>query len=154
MKKEMEEGTIKTTTKRGHLMIKVIFGIFIILHGIVHLIYTGHSFRLFKVQAGLEWPDGSWALSYFLKNDSIRIIAGIFCIIAFIGFILGSIGVFSNSIWWRPVVIGTAAFSTIILILLWDGIMQKLPEKGVIAILINLAIIAVVLIIQRLNFKL
>ena len=150
----MEESIIKTTTKRGHLMVKVIFGIFIVLHGIVHLIYSGHSFRLFKIQPGLEWPDGSWALSFFLKNDNVRIIAGIFCIIAFIGFILGSIGIFSNSIWWRPVVIGTAIFSTIALLLLWDGLMQKLPEKGAIAIIINLAIIAFVLIVQRLNFKL
>jgi hypothetical protein len=40
-------------------MLKVIFGIFIILHGLVHMLYFGQSQKLFELQAGMTLPDGS-----------------------------------------------------------------------------------------------
>jgi hypothetical protein len=50
--------------------------------------------------------------------------------------------------WWRPVVVGTAAFSAAIFILFWDGGWQKLNDKGLIALLINAAIMAAVLLFE------
>ena len=42
-------------------MFRIIFGIFIILHGLVHLLYFGQSTRYFELQPGMVWPDGAWA---------------------------------------------------------------------------------------------
>ena len=37
--------------------------LFLFLHGMVHLLYAGHSLRLFELRPGLSWPDSSWAFS-------------------------------------------------------------------------------------------
>ncbi len=48
--------------------------------------------------------------------------------------------------WLHPVIIGVAAFSSILYILFWDGTLHRLDNQGAIGILINAAILAVVLI--------
>ncbi len=57
----------------------------------------------------------------------------------------GGIGLLMGQAWGSPVVMGSAAFSTVSFILFWDGEMQKLADKGGIGILINMAILVVVL---------
>jgi hypothetical protein len=49
--------------------------------------------------------------------------------------------------------VGTAIFSTLIFVLCWDGGLQKLDQKGGIAILINLAILFFVLVLQWPDFE-
>ena len=50
-------------------MATVIFGVFLMLHGLVHLLYLGQSQRFFELQPGMTWPDGpgrsrdSWAMA-------------------------------------------------------------------------------------------
>jgi hypothetical protein len=34
-------------------MLRFIIGVFIVLHGLVHLLYFGHSRRLFELQPGM-----------------------------------------------------------------------------------------------------
>lgn len=41
-------------------MLRIIVGVFIVLHGLVRLLYFGQSQRFFKLKPGLVWPDGSW----------------------------------------------------------------------------------------------
>ena len=45
---------------------RFVVGIFLILHGIVYLLYFGHSMRLFELRPGLLWPEAAWR--YFLYN--------------------------------------------------------------------------------------
>jgi hypothetical protein len=54
--------------------------------------------------------------------------------------------------WWRPLVVGSAAFSTVVFVLFWDGRRQKLNDQGAIAILINTAILVAVLVFRWPNF--
>jgi hypothetical protein len=127
-------------------LIKIIFGIFFILHGFVFLLYSGQSFRLFELQPGMAWPDGSWVFSKLLGDNAVRLAAGIFFIFTAIGFIAGGIGIFAAQAWWHPAVIYAAVFSSVLIILFWDGGLQKLADKGGIGILINLAILVSLLI--------
>lgn len=129
-------------------MLKFIIGVFIVLHGLVHLLYFGQSRRLFELQTGMVWPDGSWLFSKPLGDAATRVLASISCVLAAIGFVAGGIGIFAGQAWWHPVVVASALFSTVLYILLWDGKMQKLHDKGGIALLINLAILVAVLIFQ------
>ena len=129
-------------------MLRFIFGVFIVLHGLIHLFYFGQSRRLFELQPGMVWPDGSWAFSKLLGNEATRLLASISCVLAAIGFVAGGIGLLVEQAWWRPVVVGSAAFSTVIFILFWDGEPQKLAEKGGIGILINIAILVALLILR------
>jgi hypothetical protein len=135
-------------------MLKFVVGVFMVLHGLVHLLYFGQARRLFEVQPGLVWPDGSWAFSKLLGEGATRWLASIACVVAAIGFVAGGIGIFVGQAWWRPLVVGSAAFSAAIFVLFWDGGLQRLDAKGAIAILINVAILVAVLIFRWPDFGL
>jgi hypothetical protein len=127
-------------------MVRILFGLFFVLHGLVHLLYFGQSARYFELQPGMVWPDGSWLFSRLFQNATIRNIAGILLILTAAGFVAAGTGIFLKQTWWQPVVIGSAVFSSLIYILFWDGVIQNLDNKGGIGILINLAILAALLI--------
>ena len=129
-------------------MVSIVVGIFIVLHGLVHLLYFGHSRRLYEIQPGLRWPDGSWVFSKLLGDERARLLAGVLCVLAAIVFVVGGIGIFAKQTWWHPVVVGSAVFSAVIFILFWDGKRQMLDGKGFFAILINVAILVALLILQ------
>ena len=135
-------------------MWQIVIGVFLVLHGLVHLLYSGQSARLFELQPGMVWPDGSWAFSRILGDEPTRVLASILCVLITAGFVAGGIGIFVSQAWWRPVVVGSAAFSAAIFILFWDGHLQALANRGLIGILINLAILAALLVIRwpRLGF--
>lgn len=133
-------------------MLRVIVAIFMVLHGLVHLLYVGQSQRLFELQPGMVWPDGSWAFSRLLGEEGTRVVASACCVLAAIGFVAGGAGLLLKQTWWRPVVVGAAAVSVAMLLGLWDGQMQRLADQGAIAILINVAILALLLVLRWPDF--
>lgn len=126
-------------------MLKIIIGIFFVLHGLVHLFYFGQSRRLFDLRPDMVWPDGSWAFSKLLGDKRTRLLASICCILAAIGFVIGGIGFLFGGDWWRSLVVGSSVFSAAVFVLFWDGKMQHLAEKGGIGVIINIAILIAVL---------
>ena len=133
-------------------MFTTIFGLFIILHGLVHLLYFGQSRRIFLLHPDMDWPDDSWAFSRLLDYDVIGILASISCVVATIGFVAGGLGILLRLEWWRPLVAGTAVFSAALFILFWDGEKRRMANQGGVDVLINIAILLVVLVIQWPNF--
>ena len=133
-------------------MLRFIIGVFIVLHGLVHLLYFGQSWRLFELKPKMIWPEGSWAFSRLLGDDTTRLLASISCVVAAIGFVAGGTAILLAQDWWRPVVVGPAAFSSVIFILFWDGERRKMADKGGIGLLINLVIIVAVLILHWPDF--
>jgi hypothetical protein len=129
-------------------MFRIMFGIFIVLHGLVHLLYFGQSARYFELKPGMVWPNGSWAFSRLLGNGATGNLASISLILIAFGLIVGGIGILASQAWWRPVVIGAAAFSSIVYIFFWNGRMQNLDAQGVVGILIDMAILVAVLIFR------
>ncbi len=59
-------------------MVRILFGIFIVLHGLVHLLYFGQSARYFELQPGMVWPNGSWVVSKLLGKKQIEFLR-VFC---------------------------------------------------------------------------
>jgi hypothetical protein len=102
----------------------------------------------------MTWPDGSWAFTRLFGDGATRILASAACILAAIGFTVGSIGLFATQSWWQPVIVGSAAFSAVIFVLLWDGRLQALPNKGLLGILINVAILVSILVFHWPRFGL
>lgn len=129
-------------------MLRFIFGVFMVLHGLVHLLYFGQSARYFALQPGLVWPDGSWALAKLLGDRATRTLASLSCVLAALGFVVGGIGMLVRLAWWRPVIIASAMFSAVLFLLCWDGKPQRMDDKGGIGILINLAILISLLVLQ------
>lgn len=128
-------------------MIRVLFGIFLVLHGLVHVLYAGQSLRLFELQSGMVWPDGSWIFSPLFGDSAVQKLAGVACVLSALTFIAGGLGLLLAQDWWRPVVIGAASFSSLVYLLFWDGKLSNLDGKGGVGLIINLAIIATVLIL-------
>ena len=63
-------------------MIRTLFGIFIVLHGLVHLLYFGQSARYFELQPGMVWPDGSWLFTKLLGEESNRALTSSLLVLA------------------------------------------------------------------------
>ena len=129
-------------------MVQFIFGVFLVLHGLVHLLYSGQSARRFELRPGLVWPDGSWAFSKLLGDKATRTLASTANIIAAIGFVASGAGVLISQVWWRPLVVAATTFSSVAFILFWNGKLRQLADQGAVAILINLAILVAVLVFQ------
>ena len=129
-------------------MLIFVFGVFIILHGLIHLLYFGQSRRLFLLHPEMAWPDDSWAFSRLLGDEGTSLLASVSCVFATIGFVTGGLGILLRQEWWRPVVVASAVFSAAIFILFWDGERRRLANKGGVDVLINIAILFVVLILQ------
>jgi hypothetical protein len=134
-------------------MLRFVVAVFSMLHGLVHLLYLGQSRRLLELQPGMVWPDGSWAFSRLLGIEATRLLAGACCVLAAIGFVVGGIGLLARQAWWRPLVVGAAAFSAVVVIFLWDGKMHRLADQGGIALLINAAILVALLLLRWPKFE-
>ena len=135
------------------MIIRIIVGVFLVLHGLVHLLYFGQSRRIFELQPGMVWPDGAWVLARFWGDETTRLLASIFLVVAALGFVVGGIGVLLGQAWWQPATVSAAIFSTIIYLLFWDGAWQNLHDKGAVGIFINLVILVTVLLCQWPNFE-
>lgn len=122
-------------------MLEIIIGVVIILHGLVHLLYAGHSLGLFTLQDNLCWPDGSWAFSRLLGDRRTGLLAGFAFTLAAVGFVVGGIGVLAGFGWWQPVLMISAAYAVVITILFWDGTFRKLADQGGLGLLIDAAIL-------------
>jgi len=129
-------------------VIKLIVDAFIVLHGLVHLLYFGQSARLFELQPGMLWPDGSWAFATLLGDKTTRYLASITCILSAAGLVIGGVGIFLDQSWWRSAVVATAGFSIILFILFWNGRLQHLDIQGGVGILIDAAIMVSVLVLH------
>ena len=127
-------------------MLAFLYGIFVVLHGLVHLWYVTLSQRWVEFQPEMGWTGESWLLSPLLGDGATRGLATALYSLAALGFLAGGIGVFARQDWWRPVVIGSAAVSAVIIILFWDGGLQKIVEKGLVGFLINVALLVALLV--------
>jgi hypothetical protein len=130
------------------MLIGILLGIFLILHGLVHLLYAGQSQRLFELRPGMLWPEGSWLFSRQLDDDAMRLMAVISLALAAFGFVAGGLGLFFHQDWWRTIIVGAAILSTTIFAVFWDGKRQSLADNGGVGVLINLAILVSILILK------
>lgn len=123
-------------------MLRFVVGVFVALHGLVHLLYVGQSSRLFKLQPGMLWPSDSWAFSRLVKEETTYSLASISYTVIALGFIASGAGLLAGQAWWRPITAGAAVASAVMVFLFWNGRMEKLSDQGAIALLINVGILA------------
>ncbi len=129
-------------------MLRVIIGIAVVLHGLVHLLYLGQSWRLFELKPGLIWPDGAWAFTRPLGTEVTRRLASIACGLAAAAFIASGLGILVGQTWWYALLVGAALFSAVLYIFFWDGKMIELDANGGIGLLIDMAILASLLVLH------
>jgi uncharacterized membrane protein (DUF2068 family) len=123
----------------------IILGVFLALHGLVHLLYAGQSVRFFELHPNMTWPDGARLFSRSCGARMTHLLAAVLLALAALGFIDGGLGLSLQQEWWRWPVLGAALFSAAAFLLFWDGRLQALADQGCVGLLINLAIVIVVL---------
>jgi hypothetical protein len=129
-------------------MIKVLTGIFVVLHGLVHLWYLTLSQGWVEFQADMGWTGKSWLFTNLLGDQPTRTFTSLAYILATLGFVAGGIGIFTQQDWLRPFLIGSAAFSSALILLFWDGSGEMLVQKGLLGLLINLAVLVAMLVFK------
>ncbi len=134
-------------------MLRLVIGIFLVLHGLVHLLYAGQSARLFELQEGLAWPNDSWSFAPILGDETTRTLASVTYVVLAAGFIAGGVGLLLKQGWWNPVVVIAAIGAVLFTLLFWDGKAQMLDDKGGIGLLISLAILLSMLVVQWPTFE-
>lgn len=133
-------------------MLRFLFGVFVLLHGLVHLWYVTLSQRWVEFQAEMGWSGASWLLTPLLGDAATRTLATLLYALAALGFVGGAIGIFAGQAWWRPVVVGSAAFSAVTILIFWDGGLQMIVEKGLAGFLIDAALLVALLVFDWPSF--
>lgn len=126
-------------------MIPILFGIFIILHGLVHLWFVVLSRGWVPFQPDMGWTGESWILSGVLGQLPLRWLATVLYSLAALGLVLAGIGILAQSRWWQPALLAAAAFSSVVILVFWDGSRQYIVQKGLLGLLINAVVILYVL---------
>lgn len=119
----------------------IVLGLFLVPHGLVHGLYAGHCLRFFELRPGLTWPDGAWAFSRRLGDETTRRLAAAALTLAALGLAGAGLGLILGQAWGRPAALGAAAFSSALFLLLWNGRFEKLDQQGALGVLINLALL-------------
>jgi hypothetical protein len=129
-------------------MIRILIGVFIVLHGLVHLLYFALSRKYFELEPPLVgWPERSWVLSRRLNASTTRSVASVLYVLATILFVVSGISVLIEAAWATPLLVVASVFSSAIIYLFWDGSRRRMPDKGLIGIPINIALLVVLLIL-------
>lgn len=127
---------------------RLFIGLLILLHGLVHLLYFGQSLRYFELQPKMNWPDDSWVFSKLLNIKTLRMLTGILCIVATIGFVISGTGIIFLPKLWFEISLGAVIFSDLVFILFWDGRWHNLANQGGYSFLINAVIIIIIFILK------
>ena len=129
-------------------MLRILFGVFVMLHGLVHLWFVALSQGLVEFEPDMGWTSESWLLSGLLGEAATRRLAGVVFALATIPFLVGGVGLLVDAGWWRTLLMGAAIFSTGSIFLYWDGRLAMIVQKGLIAVLINAGFFATLLLID------
>jgi hypothetical protein len=126
-------------------MLRTLFGIFVILHGLVHLWFVVLSQELIEVTPEMGWTPHSWLFTGLIGDAATRWLVTIVSVALAVTFAVSGIGLFTRGTWWRPWLVGSAAASAALILLYWDGGTRLLVEKGLIGFLISAGILVSVL---------
>lgn len=124
---------------------RVLVALFLVGHGLVHAIYVGHARRLFQVQPGATWPDGSWALSRLWGDPVTRWMVAVVFALAAAVFAVAGVALLARAPWWAPVATSAAVASAATLLLAWNGRLQDVGVQGAYALAIDAAIVVLAL---------
>jgi len=128
--------------------VNVVFGLFLVAHGLVHALYAAHALRLLEISPGLLWPDASWALAAPLGDATVRSAVAVVFLLVAAGFAVSGVALVLRGQWWQVVASAAAVVSTIVLVLVWNGVFRGLGEQGLYAIVINVFVVVSALVVH------
>lgn len=125
-------------------MLRLATGVFVVLHGLVHLWYVVLAQDLVEFRLEMGWTARSWLLSPLLGEPATVLLATVLFVAVAAAFVAGGVGFLVETDWWRPVLLGAAVASTAVILVFWQGGLAMAVQKGVLGAVINLAIVGLV----------
>jgi hypothetical protein len=116
-------------------MIRVILALFLILHGLVHLLWFIVPWHLMTVE-GLPYSTKIVAGRLDIGDSGIRFV-GLLWALATLAFIVAGVGLLFSTSWWFVITVGATLFSLCLSVLAWpDSRWSALIDILILAILL------------------
>ena len=115
--------------------------LFLVAHGWAHIWYVVQSRRLIEFEESMGWTGESWLISGLLGESATLWIASLGYAGSLLGFIASGVLLYLGKPVWRTTALASTVLSLATIIMFWDGKLSMLREKGIIGLLINLAIL-------------
>lgn len=123
-------------------MLSLATGVFVVLHGLVHLWYVVLSQGWVELEDQMGWNGYSWLLSPLLPTGTVLSVGSVLYVAVALGFVAGGAGYVLRQDWAVSVIVAAAVISSVVLVAMWDGEPTLLVEKGVLGVLINGALVS------------
>lgn len=130
----------------------VLIGIFIILHGLVHMWYVTLSQGWVALQAEMGWTGESWLLGSVFESATSRFLATILYSLAAIIFVVSGAGLIARQELARTWMIIASGISAGTILIFWDGSLNMPVEKGLIGFLISAGLLVAAVIFNWPSF--
>jgi hypothetical protein len=134
---------MKTILNSG--LVRVLAGLFVIAHGLVHLWFVVLSREWVPFEPEMGWTGESWLLTGVLGDAATRSLASVLYALVALVFVIGGIGILVGGLWARPILIGVASLSAAMIVIFWDGQPGMIVEKGLLGFLISVGVLVVTL---------
>lgn len=131
---------------------QIVFAIFVILHGLVHMWYVTLSQGWVEFQVEMGWNGRSWLLTDALGEKLSLNIASVLYVLSTLLFIITGVALLAKAPWARVALIVSSIVSAIAILVFWDGKPNMLIEKGLIGFLINIGILILVYVTSWITF--
>lgn len=118
---------------------RVVFSLFIALHGLVHLWFVVLNQKLIPFEEKMGWTGQSWLLSNLLPEPTLKILATSLLILSTVMFVAGGVMFGFRIDYAKEILILSSIVSSLTLIIFWDGSFNMIVEKGLIGLIINIA---------------
>lgn len=118
-------------------------GVFLAFHGAIHGWYVVLSRGWIAAEGEQDWGwnGRSWLLSGLLSRAVVLDVASVLYGLVAAGFVVGALGYLRAAAWSGPVLVAAAVLSAVVIVAFWDGTLEQLPEKGVLGLLIDAAVV-------------
>ncbi|NJC96787.1 MAG: hypothetical protein C3F07_07950 [Anaerolineales bacterium] len=123
---------------------RTLIGVFLLLHGLVHMWYVTLSQGWVEYQADMGWTGKSWLLTNLLGDGATHTLATVFYSLSTLIFLVASAGLIAIQTWNRPWLLAASIVSSVTILVLWDGHFDLLVQKGLLGLLINVGILVTI----------
>lgn len=126
-------------------MLHIVLGVFLILHGAVHLWYVAMARGLITADADTIWNGKSWLLTGTLGDQMTMTLATIVHSVTTLVFVVAGVGLVAQQEWFASSAIAGAILSLAAIVSFWDGRPDHPVEKGLLGIIIDIGILVAIL---------
>jgi hypothetical protein len=126
-------------------MLHIIMGVFLILHGAVHIWYVAMARGVISADADTIWTGKSWLLTRTLGDQMTMTLATLVHSVTTLVFVIAGAGLVAKQEWFAAWAIGGAILSMAAIVGFWDGRPDHPVEKGALGIIIDIGILVAIL---------